>query len=44
MFPGYPLEHEQRALQRRPAPPAAPRYAGEMDWLNEVYGRSPHFA
>ena len=21
-----------------------PRYAGEMDWLNEVYGHSPHFA
>jgi len=21
-----------------------PRYAGEMDWLNEVYGHSPHFS
>ena len=28
------------ALRRR----LPPRYAGEMDWLNEVYGHSPHFA
>ena len=21
-----------------------PRYAGEMDWLNEVYGHSRHFS